>query len=262
MIEIHYHLLYGVDDGPRDLAASLALAEASIAEGVTHIVATPHANFRYGFDPSLNRAKLEELNQRLTGRVTLGLGCDFHLSIENVADAFEHPAEYTINGGRYLLVEFPDFAIPPNFSDVLYKFTLRGIVPIVTHPERNPVLLTKPELMKPWIRCGCLVQITAASLVGKFGGRAQSFCHQILKKNWVHLVASDAHSVDRRPPMMEPACKSLTKAYGSETAERLCTVNTRAVFEGQALPEQPEPQDLDDYLPSRPHGILSMLFPR
>ena len=262
MIEIHYHLLHGVDDGPKDLPASLALAEASVAEGVTHIVATPHANFRYVFDPALNRAKLEELTQRLGERVKLGLGCDFHLSIENVADAFEHTTKYTINGGRYLLVEFPDFAIPPNFSNVLYEFTLRGIVPIVTHPERNPAIVAKPELMKPWIRCGCLIQITAASLVGKFGSRAQSLCHQMLKKNWVHLVASDAHSVDGRPPMMEPAHKSLTKAYGLGTAERLCTVNPRAIFDGQALPEQPEPLDVDDYFPSRRRGILSMLFSR
>ena len=262
MIDIHYHLLHGVDDGPKDLDASLALAESSISEGVTHIVATPHANYRYDFNPTINQAKLAELNRYLRGRVTLGLGCDFHLSHDNVSDAFEHRVKYTINGSRYLLVELPDFAIPPSISEVLYEFTIRGIVPIVTHPERNPVLIAKPEMMKPLMRCGCLVQITAASLVGKFGGRPQSACHHLLRKNWVHLVASDAHSIKERPPMMKSAYNILKRAYGAEAADRLCILNPRAIFDGQTLIDQPDALDLDDDLPSWRSGLLSSLFSR
>ncbi len=262
MIDIHYHLLYGVDDGPRDLNDSLALAEASILEGVTHIVATPHSNYRYGFDPAINREKLSELNQQLGGRVTLGKGCDFHLSHDNITDAIEHPSKYTINGSRYLLVEFPDFGILPSLSEVLYEFTLRGIVPIVTHPERNPVLIEKPEMMKPWLRHGCLVQITAASLLGKFGSRAQSACERLLEKNWVHVVASDAHNVKGRPPMMNPAHKALDKAYGRETADRLCILNPRAIFDGQPLPEQPDLLDMEDDSPYKRRGILARIFSR
>jgi protein-tyrosine phosphatase len=262
MVDVHYHLLYGVDDGPKDLKASLALAEASIAEGVTHIVSTPHASYRYEFDPAANQAKLAELNQQLGGRVTLGLGCDFQLSRDNISDAFEQPAKYTINGSRYLLVEFPDVAIPPNISEVLYEFTVRGIVPIITHPERNFTIAAKPEMMKPWIRGGCLVQITAASLVGKFDSRAQSISHYLLKKQWVHLIASDAHHIVRRPPMMKPAYEALKKAYGVETAERLCLLNPRAIFDGQPLPRQPEPLDLDENKRPRRRGIFARLFKR
>jgi protein-tyrosine phosphatase len=262
MIDVHYHLLYGVDDGPKELEASLALAEASIAEGVTHIVATPHASYRYDFDPAVNQAKLAELNQRLGGRVTLGLGCDFQLSRDNVSDALEHPAKYTINGGRYLLVEFPDVAIPPGTSEVLYEFTVRGIVPIITHPERNFTLAAKPEMLKPWIRSGCLVQITAASLAGEFDARAQSISHHLLKKQWVHLVASDAHNIVKRPPMMKPAYESLKKDYGVETADRLCLINPRAIFDDQPLPRQPEPLDLDEDMPYRGRSIFARIFKR
>lgn len=262
MIDIHYHLVYGVDDGPKDLNASLALAEASIAQGVTHIVATPHASYRYEFDPAANQAKLAELKQHLGGRVTLGLGCDFQLSRDNIADALERPTKYTINGGRYLLVEFPDVAIPPDISGVLYEFTVRGIVPIITHPERNFSIAAKPEMMKPWIRSGCLVQITAGSLVGKFDARAQSVSHYLLKKNWVHVVASDAHHIEWRPPMMKPAYEALKRTYNVETAGRLCILNPRAIFDDQPLPTQPEPLDLDENIPRGQRNILARLFNR
>lgn len=262
MIDVHYHLLYGVDDGPKELKASLALAEASIAEGVTHIVATPHASYRHDFDPAVNQAKLAELKQQLGNRVTLGLGCDFQLSRDNIGDAFERPAKYTINGGRYLLVEFPDAAISPIISEALYEFTVRGIVPIITHPERNFTLAAKPAMLKPWIRCGCLVQITAASLVGKFDAPAQSVCHYLLKRHWVHLVASDAHHIARRPPMMKPAYEALKRAYGVETADRLCILNPRAIFDGQLLPQQPELLGLDEDMPHRRRNILARLFKR
>src|SRR5579871_98289 len=121
VFEIHYHLLFGVDDGPKTLDDSLALAEASIQEGVTHIVATPHANHYYAFRPEVNRERFAELEQRLAGRVTLGLGCDFNLSYENIEDLRRGNAKYTINGKQYLLVEFADSAISPIMTDTFYE---------------------------------------------------------------------------------------------------------------------------------------------
>ena len=262
MIDVHYHLLYGVDDGPKVVEDSLALAELSIAEGVTHIVATPHANYRYPFDAAINRARMAQINEKLNGRLALGLGCDFHLSHENVSDAIEHVTKYTINGSKYLLVELPDLNVSSTMLDNLSHFQYSGIVPIVTHPERSPMLMSKPVLMKKLLGNGCLVQITASSLFGRFGKRAQQACHHMLKRNWVHLVASDAHNLKNRPPMMKRAYIELKKKYGVETANRLCDLNPRAIFDGRPLAEQPELLDMEDSMPFRSRGILGKIFSR
>lgn len=242
MIDVHYHLLYGLDDGPRTLEESLKLAEASVAEGVTHIVATPHANDRYVFNPETNRERLEELQERLSGKLTLGLGCDFHLSYENIQDLGRNSAKYTINGKQYLLVEFPDYGISQNMANIFFEMRLAGVVPIITHPERNATLVANMRRMAEWIAGGCLVQVTAASFTGRFGPRARAAAVDLVRKNWVHLIASDAHNVEHRAPSMRPAYDLLKEEFGESTAERLCVANPKAVFEGLPLGPQPEPE--------------------
>src|ERR1035437_169528 len=225
VFDIHYHLLFGVDDGPKNIETSLEIAEASLAEGVTHIVATPHSNDRYSFQPEVNRERLAMLNERLGGRLTLGLGCDFHLSYENIKNFTSDRSKYTINGKQYLLVEFPEFGIPPTINDTFYEMSLSGTVPIITHPERNPTLLAEPNRMLDWLQGGCLVQITAGSLTGRFGRRAESMAHELVKRNWAHFVPSDPHSPARRPPAMGDAYALLKARYGHETADRVCVQN-------------------------------------
>ena len=237
MFDIHYHLLFGLDDGPKTIEDSLKLGEASIAEGVTHIVCTPHANERFPFHPERNREKLALLNEHLGGRVTLGLGCDFHLSHENIEELKSNRTKYTINGTKYLLAELSDFGVPHSLSKTLDHLTRMGIVPIITHPERNPTLVADPSRIAEWIGFGCLIQITAGSLLGRFGKRAESMSHHLLKHGRVHFVASDAHSIDGRPPSMAPAHDVLKRRYGRETADRLCLHNPRAAFLGEALPD-------------------------
>lgn len=241
MVDIHYHLLFGLDDGPKTIEDSLEMAEASIGEGVTHIVCTPHANDHYVFQPQVNRERLEILNEHIGGRLTLGLGSDFHLSSENIEDLNRNRAKYTINSKQFLLVEFPDFVIPRAMTEALYRLVALGVVPIITHPERNPTLLASPDCMAEWLRCGCLVQITAGSLTGRFGKKAEWMSHLLLKKNWVHFIASDAHSMAGRPPAMATAYNVLKIRYGQDTADRLCVHNPRAAFFGEKIPVQPEP---------------------
>jgi protein-tyrosine phosphatase len=235
MFDVHYHLIFGVDDGPKTLEDSLALAEASIAEGVTHIVATPHSSFRYQFQPEINRERFEILNRQLQGRLTLGLGCDFHLSLENIADLHRNPQKYTINGKQYLLVEFADFAISRITSQVLREMVIGGVVPIITHPERNPVLAADPERIRELVDEGCLVQVTAGSLCGDFGRKIESITLDLIRKDLVHLVASDAHSMNWRPPSMGRAHKLITATFGRDTADRLCIHVPRVVFFGEQL---------------------------
>jgi protein-tyrosine phosphatase len=262
MFDIHYHLLFGVDDGPKDVEASLALAEASIAEGVTHIVCTPHANHQHVFQPELNRERMAILNERLNGRVTLGLGCDFHLSFDNIEDAFHNRTKYTINGKRYLLVEFPETGIVHQISDTLCRFLALGIVPIITHPERNPILARDPGRMVEWIRSGCLVQVTAESLKGRFGKGAEALSHDLIKKNWVQFIASDAHSIEGRPPCMRQAYDVLKTCYGQTTADLLCIHNPRAAFMGEPLPPQPDPIGIMEGSKPQKRGFLNSMFGR
>lgn len=243
MIDIHHHLLYGLDDGSKDIETSVAMAEMAAADGITHIVCTPHANARYRFDPAVNQNELAELQSRLDGKITLGLGCDFHLSFENIEDAHKTPAKYTINGKHFLLVEFADLAIPPTMTEVFYEFLIQGIQPIITHPERNLTIQKSPYRLDEWIDRGCLVQVTASSLSGRFGRLAETFSHTLLKQNKVHFIATDAHNLDSRPPRMKEAFDLIAKHYGAETAERLCVTNPRAAFFGEELPPQQEPEN-------------------
>jgi protein-tyrosine phosphatase len=263
MIDIHHHLLFGLDDGSPDLETSVAMVEAAAKDGITHIVCTPHANSRFLFDPDLNREHLEKLRARIDSKVTLGLGCDFRLSEENVEDALKNTTKYTINQKQYLLIEFDALLIPQSATGTLHHLSRSGQRPIITHPERNSAIQRHPERMKDWLREGALVQVTASSLTGRFGRTAQSFAEQFLERNWVHFLATDAHNMESRPPKLSEAYGIVAERYGTETAERLCVTNPRAVFFGEELGPQPELLDLESTgEPPESHkkGILSRWF--
>jgi protein-tyrosine phosphatase len=261
LIDIHHHLLFGLDDGPKDIEISLAMAEMSVENGVTHIVCTPHSSAQFKFYPRLNLERMEALKERLGDRISLGLGCDFHLMFENIEDAVEHPEKYSINGKGYLLVEFPNEAISRNTTEVFFRLALAGLTSIITHPERNQVLTRHPELMAEWIRAGCYVQVTAASLTGRFGKIAERCAHELLYRNWVHFIATDAHDVSSRPPRLREAYDLVSMRYGRETAERLCVENPRAAFYGQPMPPQPEPEGLyPEGGSSKRAGFLGRIF--
>ena len=262
MIDIHHHLLYGLDDGARDLEMSCAMVDMAIANGITHIVCTPHANDRWAYTPEIYAERLADIEAYADGRITFGLGCDFHLSYDNIEDQFKRPTRYSINGLRYLLVEFPDYGIAPTIGETLYEFVASGVVPILTHPERNATLQGKPEMMTDWIRNGCLVQVTAGALLGRFGPKAEAVAHGLLKRNWVHFLASDAHNLTSRPPNLGDGHAALVQDYGRETADRLCIHNPRAVFYGEPLPPQPEALASTEDPEPKAKGLISRIFSR
>lgn len=260
MIDIHHHLLFGLDDGAPDIETSVAMAEMAANDGITHIACTPHANHRYHFDPAVNKERLEELRQQLDGKITLGLGCDFHLSYDNIQDALENRTKYTINQKEYLLVEFADMLIPQSIAEIFYEMKIAGLHPIITHPERNHTIQRHPGRMREWLRGGCLVQVTASSLTGRFGRTAQSMSFDFLDKNWVHFISTDAHNLTSRPAIMSEAYGIIENKYGKETAERLCMTNPGAAFHGTELPVQPEMLGIYEELDPRPKNLLSRLF--
>lgn len=261
MIDIHHHLLYGLDDGAKDIEASIAMVQMAIDDGITHIACTPHANSEYEFRPEENAARLERLRERADGRITLGLGCDFHLSYDNIEDSLAHPQKYTINGKKYLLVEFPDFGIPQNISASFYEMSVAGMVPIITHPERNLTLMQQPKKLAEWIRTGCLVQVTAGALLGRFGKGPQRVVRQLLDRRWVHVIATDAHNTTSRPPVMSEAYDYIADVLGPAEAARLCVRNPEAIFFGSPLAEQPEPENVfteDEPAPPKKRGLRSL----
>jgi protein-tyrosine phosphatase len=243
MIDIHCHPLWAVDDGARTFEDAVAMCKKAAADGITHLVATPHANYVYSFDPEVNRRKLAELQAAIGEAPKLLLGCDFHLSYDNIQECIRRPKDFTINNTSYLLVEFPDQFIPEQMDRVFYEIQVAGLTPIITHPERNPVCARKPELLYYWIMRGCLVQVTAQSLTGRFGSEARHLAAQWLHGNLIHFFATDAHNLKHRPPVLSECYRKVADSEGEEMAARLLQKNPEAVINGTPMPPQPPPID-------------------
>lgn len=242
MVDIHCHFLPGLDDGARTVDDAVAMIEMAAADGTTHLVGTPHCNNRFDFSLERNRTLLEALRTRTGSRVTLLGGCDFHLSYENLQRLLAEKTTYTLNQGLYLLTEFPSYGIPPQMLNVFHQLRLHDLAPIITHPERNPLLQqTGLKLLRRLVEMGCPVQITAGSLTGRFGPEVQVAAERLLAERLVHFVASDAHDTRQRPPRLSEARARVEANYDAELAQALFRDNPLAAVESRPLPHCPEP---------------------
>jgi protein-tyrosine phosphatase len=241
MIDIHSHPLWEVDDGAERFEDAVAMCQIAAEDGITHLVATPHCNYSYPFNPEVNRQKIADLQSAVGEVPKLLLGCDFHLSYDNLQKLVEAPMDFTINQSSYLLVEFPDQFVPEQLDRVFYEVQVAGLTPIITHPERNPVFARKSGLLHHWVTNGCLAQVTAQSYTGRFGPPALRLAEAWLEENLVHFFATDAHDVTYRRPVLSECYRKVADSMGEETAKRLLEKNPEAVINDMPMPLQPPP---------------------
>jgi protein-tyrosine phosphatase len=236
MIDIHCHILPGLDDGSPDLEQSVAMARLAAAAGTTDLVASPHSDLQYAFDPLLVESKIAELSEACGGVVRIHYGCDFHLHYENIQKALAEPSRYAVNHKRYVLVELSELLALKATGEILERMRSAGMIPIITHPERNGVLQHHLEKLESWVGEGCCLQVTAQSLLGRFGKKARAFSVELLQRGLVHFVASDGHDTRSRPPRLDEARDWVRGKFGASAAERLFVSNPGAVLAGEPLP--------------------------
>ncbi|HQR47212.1 MAG TPA: protein tyrosine phosphatase [Thermoanaerobaculia bacterium] len=244
MIDLHFHCLPGIDDGPMDWDEAVAMCRAAAAEGTTSIVATPHV-LRESWlndDAAARDALILRLNTLLGGTPSVLPGCEFWYSADVVelVEKGESGPLTRVNRSRYLLVEFAPGVVPARAEASFHELELLNVVPLVAHPERNLAFQRSPERLASLVARGAFVQLTAGSLLGDFGRLAQSTAEEFVNRGLAHLVASDAHSLDVRPPRMAAAREKVRTAFGEETEMGLFESNPAAVVRNEPLPWVPK----------------------
>jgi len=237
-VDIHCHLLPGIDDGARDWDESLAMARMAVADGIGTIIATPHqlGSFAQN-DSGLIRERLDELRAMLARHdVPLRVlpGADVRIEAAMPRRVLSGEIMSLGDHRRHLLLELPHELYIP-IECLLAELASAGITGILSHPERNQGILARPEVVRPLVRAGCLMQVTAGSLLGAFGPNVQQFSEWILGEGLVHFISTDAHGTKSRRPMMRAAFDRVAHLTGRETALALCSQNGAAVAAGQPV---------------------------
>lgn len=240
LIDVHSHILPGIDDGAESWEVATDMARAWVADGVHTVAATPHmmpdgqfANGRSDVLPLVEEAN--ERFRRLGIPLTVVAGGELYAA-PDLADRIAGGELLTYGDqGRYALVEMPGAEIPAYMEQILFDCQVRRITPVLAHPERNQGVAADVEWVAAWIERGGLVQVNARSLLGASGGQAQALAEELVKRRMVHLVASDAHSVRRRPPGLAAARERIAQLAGGDMAGILVEENPGRLLAGDAL---------------------------
>jgi len=239
MIDLHMHVLPGVDDGPDQAREAVAMCRRAAAGGCELIVATPHQRHESweNTDSDHLAGLLEELQSDVGSNPRLMLGAEIHIDsrLLDELDALPASGLLPLAGTRYLLLEADRNLPGPEPLDLVHELSIRNWRPIFAHPEFIPSLSGNLDLVADLVAAGALMQVTAGSLLGKFGRQAQRIAAQLLDSEQVHLVASDAHGVHWRPPDLGEAHEAIAARWGEETAWRLCVGHPRAIIQDRPL---------------------------
>ena len=254
MIDLHCHMLPGIDDGAPDLATSLAMARIAVEDGIEVTACTPHIypglyeNDAAGI--KLRVTALQETLDREGVPLRLISGADAHLT-PALIDRLKQGTAPTLNGSRYFLLEPPHHVVPPRFEESVFSFLVAGYVPIVTHPERLTWIEDHYPIFQAITHRGAWMQITSGSLTGRFGERAQYWGKRMLDEGLVHILATDAHTTRRRSPNLAEGRDAAEKYVGKEEAQRLVYDRPRAIIDDVAPMEiTPVPALLHAHKPS------------
>ena len=240
MIDIHCHILSGIDDGAKTSRDTLTMLKSAIDEGITVITATPHHNPEFNNESPLILKKVEEVQDLIDA---------YHLPIQilpgqevriygDLLKDFAQGKLLTVAGtSNYMLIEFPSNHVPEYAKELFYHMQLQEIQPILVHPERNTKIIEHPEILFNFIEQGVLSQITASSITGHFGKKIQKLTFQIIENHLTHFVASDAHNVTSRAFKMKEAFEIIEERYGSDLSQRFkdnaqSVILNKSVYEG------------------------------
>lgn len=237
MIDIHCHILPDIDDGAKDMVEAVEMARIAYKEGITQIVATPHyiedgEYLSEGIDE-----KVKKLNSILKEKeidLEILAGNEVYIT-PNMVSLIENKHINTINDTKYLLIEFPFFDIPNYTEDIIFELKLRGLTPIIAHPERNKAISENLNMLIKYIDMGALCQINSGSITGKFGKETMETALDLVKHDMIHVVASDGHSMRGRKPSLKRAYEKVIGLYGEEKAKELFYANTQKIIEGKEI---------------------------
>lgn len=231
MIDLHNHLLPGIDDGAPDMESALALARMAVRDGITHVVCTPHIHpGRYDNTPtSIAAARAQLVAGLKQARINLQVGsaAEVRFGMELMVGIAQNQIPFLgeWEGKKVLLLEFPHGEIPFGAERLTGWLLQRKIIPMIAHPERNKGLLRSPSKLKPFLDQGCLLQVTASSVAGGFGPAAQDLAHTLLEEGVVTVLATDAHNQQHRPPHLSGGLQHAARLIGEAKAEALVKLN-------------------------------------
>ncbi len=237
-VDIHCHLVPGIDDGAADLAESLAMARMAVDDGIHTIICTPHqgGNFAQNRGERI-RAAVAQLQRQLDhAGIPLDVlpGADVRIESDMLAGLQSGDIVSLADHRRHVLLELPHELYMP-LEPVLQTLARAGMTGILSHPERNQGILARPAVLKPLVEAGCLMQITAGSLVGAFGPGIQEFSEWMLREGLVHFVATDAHGTKSRRPLISRAYRHAAAIVGNGYAEEICCENPSLVAAGESV---------------------------
>lgn len=211
----------------------------AVESGTKAIAATPHANSAFPYDPEATRALLAQLAGACDCPVSLHQGCELQLLAGNIRRALARPTDYTINGRSYLLVEFSDFTIPPAIDEIFSEMGGAGIRPLIAHPERNRLLVDGRDRLRKWVSDGVALQLTADSVLGRYGKRAEAAALEWIADGLASVLASDGHDLQQRPPSLAPAFDFIAREFGGARAEQLFRTAPAAILAGEPVASPP-----------------------
>ena len=227
MIDLHCHLLPGIDDGPKNLEDSLEMVRYAVNAGITKFVTTPHITpGRYDnsietIKPVFDHLKKAVEKKHLAIEMAFAAEIRFDSVIIDMVNNNSLPFLGEFEGEKLILLEFPHSHIPAGCEDLIKWLGNRGIRVLIAHPERNRSVLSNIENIKPLVQLGCLLQITGGSLTGVFNETAKDCAIELLKRDWVTIIASDAHNIYARCPELEPARQVAASIVGDEVANKM-----------------------------------------